>query len=329
MRSVEQSDFVRPPIPFDWTLGSHVLETLPHVRKVRFDKTGAGLVVPALGALAFGLFYLWARRPRWLPGETHRRIAWSALVTLSGFLVMGEFVWLMHFAGSGSASSVLSNVLLAIIAGLAVAFFSGVLYALLWHLMFQVGKGQQWSLRRAVRAAIDKWLPVAWLYVVMMLPLTLSSIAPILQTLGVLSPGFTFRMSKLNSLVWYSMFVLLFVPWIIMASRRGLGGAIVENFRMIFRHWQSLAILAPRYLAVVIPTWWVLARLSALARGHWILAWESGRIHEQLAWMVLTGTVKYVFDLAILLVAGVLYLELRKVEYRAATPPTTPAGQNE
>ncbi len=271
----------------EWHLGlavAEMLKCLPQVESMSIGFGGGLMHILALAVLAGALIYVWIKPPAWLPATAYRSIHWPACVTLAAFLTMAEWRWLEFEAmRTGAMDYSRWGTCLNSIASL---FLAGALTALLWHVAFQVGRGQDWRVRRALVASIEKWLPVALVMLLIYLPSGLS-ILLINKPLSVLPT--------------YLKLVLLFVPWIILESKGGLGPAIVENFRLIGRHWKHLTAFLLRYIIIV---WPVSCFVSAISR---LAPWQSPANE-------LLGLGASALRFVLLLAAVVLYTELRKTE---------------
>jgi len=296
-------------------IGRWALDALPKVPHVSLG--GGGMATSAIGILVFGVFacaliYLWAKPPAWLPESARRAIAWPALLTMAGFLSAAGFI------GVGYASMVrgelwsgwTSHRWLMPLGGLMAPFFGAALVALLWHAVYQAGCGDKWNLRRATVAAIDMWLPVAWLVFVIYLPITIvPTLSRALATQGGPLSGIGYALLDatlhLFSLPGYLSIAFVFVPWVILERRYGFGSALGENFRMMGRHWRKLVAFLPGYLILAAPPYGLLSHIGDVPRPP--------LCPYDIAWLGL-----YLLQIILMLVVVVLYTELRKSEQPVA-----------
>jgi hypothetical protein len=255
----------------------------------------------ALGVFAVALITLWFRRPEWLPAHMRQRLVWPTHLTLGVFLVISAVNGFgfatalspdpLDFSGS-PASQVLYS-----LSPLFFFFATAALAAFLWHVVLQIGKGEYWNLHEAIGGTANSWLPIAWLTVLLHLPITLGPLAMFL-------PPWYWLIDvcmKASALIMVLPIALLFVPWIILAEGTNLLPAIKRNFQLIGKYWQDLLVFLPRYLLIVIP---VYAVLDALA-------WPTIR---NSAILTSLSFARSLVEIALLVATVVLYLELRKGE---------------
>ncbi len=302
----------RPRVVISGQVGGWVLDALPKVPQVSVGGRGiSGMLIRILvsGIFACALIYLWAKPPGWLPERARRVIAWPALLTLAGFLLAVEFTMLSYASmlRGELQPAWYSHPWLTNLYGLMTPFFSAALAALFWHALYQAGSGDKWNLRRATVAAIDAWLPVAWLMFVIYLPslvrATLISTAVAAQGDAASGIGWALFDSTeyLFSLSGYLSIVFVFVAWVILERRYGFGSALVENFRMMGRHWRKLVAFLPGYLVLAAPI-------------HGVLTYGYYVTERGLRFAYAQAAVLYLLQIILMLVVVVLYTELRKSE---------------
>jgi len=246
---------------------SHYLwQALPRAAKVGLGYGGGSFpAIPIAFAILGGvLIRLWYRPPAWLPLEARFRLVWPIYLTVGALLVL-----------SANGSAALFNRQLspeelgwgfgALMGASAVvlSFLGAVLSALLYDVTLQVGSGKYWNLRRAVLASVDRWLPIAWLSLLLALPF---APLPFFQA-AIESPvGFWFfrYVSMPLSLLLPALLacMLIFVPWIILVEKAGFAEAVHRNFQLIRSRWQDLLAFALRYMLVVAPILTVLGTLK-------------------------------------------------------------------
>jgi len=279
------------------------------------------LDVLALGALAGVLITLWFSRPQWLPLDTHQRLVWPIYLTLGGFIVMAAY------SGFGLAS-VLSEqprelspepgvlYILLLLSPLLAVFANAPLTALLWDIVSQVGKGQYWNLRHGVEGAVRSWLPIAWLNLIMYLPILMTVLPHTIHLLAHAMGLVTYQWPVWDLATWAATLlpiVLLFLPWIVLAERTNFWPAVVRNFQLIRSQWGDLLVFLLRWLVVIIP---VYALLSAAG-------WPT--IHNA-ALQTLLSLTRSTIELMVLVTIVVLYTKLRDAEQKAAaTEAVAPA----
>jgi len=292
--------------------GHWALDALPRVPQVSLGG-GGGMGTSAIGILVLGVFacaliYLWGKPPAWLPESVRRTIAWPALLTMAGFLSAAGFtgVGYASMARGELWSGWTSHRWLMPLGGLMAPFSGAALAALLWHALYQVGTGDKWNLRRATVAAIDMWLPVAWLAFVIYLPIIIYptvSMALAGQGGPTTDIGWVlFNATEyLFSLPGYLSIVCVFVPWVIFERRCRFASALAENFHMMGRHWRKLAVFLPGYLILAGPPYGLLSHIGNMAQRG-LSPCNIGRLGL------------YVLQIILILVVVVLYTELRKSE---------------
>ncbi len=309
-------------------VGRWALDALPKVPQLSLGGAG-GMGTSAIGILVFGVFacglvYLWAKPPAWLPESARKAIAWPALLTVAGFLSAAGVTVLGYASmARGELWSVqTSHRWLMLLCGLMAPFFSAALTALLWHAVYQAGSGDKWDLRRATVAAIDTWLPVAWLVFVIYLPIT---IVPTLSRAlaatqgGPLSGiGYALLDATLHlfTLPGYLSIAFVFVPWVILERRYDFASALAENFRMMGRHWRKLAAFLPGYIILAAPPYGLLSHIGYVPRPP-LSSYNIGQLGL------------YVLQIILMFTVVVLYTELRKSEHIAKAPPLDAAGPDE
>jgi len=299
--TLDNSGFIgHGPTGFVW-------RSLPRFRRVnlRLGGTRWGIIdVLALGVVAVGLTLLWFRRPIWLPSELRRQLVWPIYLTLSGFLIAAAYTG-CEFAAALSGhllfESGISSVFLVYYSlwPMLLAFAIGVLSAVLWHIVLQVGSGQHGNLHHAITGAINNWLPIAWLLLFLYLPFSVAGLIIALVPTSLFM--FIHHIQNITVVPSVLRIMLLFVPWVILAEGASLLPAIRRNFQLIGKHWQDLLAFLPRYLLIVIP---VYAMLDALA-------WPTIR---NSAILTLLSFARSLLELVLLVAIVVLYLELRKAE---------------
>ena len=113
----------------------------------------------------------------------------------------------------------------------------------------------------------------------------------------------------------YLSIALVFVPWVILDRRYSFRAAVVENFRMMGRHWRELLTFLPRYIIIAAPLYGLLSyadRISSYALFRYRIAEFA----------------LYLLQIVLMFVVVVLYTELRQSEQPIAQPshlrPTSP-----
>ena len=305
---------VRPGEIVHWTF-----DALPKARARTVSIGGGGMgaspiVILVLGVFACALIYLWRRRPQWLPESAVRAIAWPALLAVAGFLLAAEFIMLNYAAMQGGEvwSPGSTYVWLMLLYGLAAPFLIGALTALFWHAVYQAGSGDKWSLRRATVAAIKTWLPVAWLVFAISLPATIViAVSTALAGHGVVSSSIGIALldatQYLFSLLAYLSIAFVLVPWVILDRRYSFRAAVVENFRMMGRHWRELLTFLPRYIILTAPLYGLLSYVAETSR-------------HALSPYAIAGLALYLLQMVLMFAVVVLYTELRKSEQPIAQP---------
>ncbi len=292
--------------------GYWALDALPKVPQVSAGG-GGGMGTSAIGILAFGVFacaliYLWGKPPGWLPESARRAIAWPALLTMAGFLSAAGFTGVGYaFMVRGELwSGWTSQRWLMLLYGLMAPFFGAALAALFWHAVYQAGSGDRWNLRRATVAAIDMWLPVAWLMFVIYLPIIIyPAVSRALAGQGGPTTDIGWALFNateyLFSLPGYLSIAFVFVPWVILERRYGFASAVVEHFRMMDRHWRKLAVFLAGYLILAGPPYGLLSHIGNMAQRG-LSSYNIGRLGL------------YALQIILMFVVVVLYTELRKSE---------------
>ncbi len=300
-----------------------LLRGLPQFRQVSLDgetTMGGNIGLLALGVLAAALIALWFRRPQWLPAHMHQRLAWPTYLTLGAFLAMAAHTG-FGFAAAltrdpldfsvSSASQVLYLLL-----PLFLIFCGAVLTVFLWHIVLQVGSGQYWNLHNAVTGAINNWLPIAWLMVLLWVPSTLLMGLTMFLFQGTISGPMVDVVSIASNIGWtitpLLRIALLFVPWIILAEGASLLPATKRNFQLIYTHWWDLVVMLPRWLLLIVPVYAIISTLSTLSTpaifarptiGTTVLVTSLGFAHSLVEVVALVAVV-------------VLYQQLAKKEPR-------------
>jgi len=283
---------------------------LPHFRQICLDGTsamGTRVDLLALGALAVVLIVLWFRRPDWLPSARHRQLAWPIYLTVGGFLVRASVTVLqlvsIRSAGAGGVDPGLPAVLINLLGGVYPLFdaLTFVVYvALLWHIIVQIGQGHYWNLHKAVIGAINNWLPIACLLLILRL----------LGTIGFLIPfGPLWAWSRSGVEALYRIgttlpILLVFLPWIILAEQTSLIAAMKRQVQLIYSHWWDLVVMLPRWLLVTVPVYALISTLSA--------AIEPG-LEPSILWTSL-GFAHSLVEVVALVAVVVLYQQLAKTE---------------
>ena len=306
-RTDKRSRVVPPGEIVRWTL-----DALPRTPTVAIADWP--ISIPVLGVFACALIYLWRRRPQWLPESAVRAIAWPALLAVAGFLFAAELAMLGY--GSmlrGDPSSPESSyVWPTLLHGLVAPFLAGALTALLWHAVYQAGNGGRWSLRRATVAAVRTWLPVAWLVFAIYLPLGIATVVPVpLGADGLVSSPIGWALfdarQYLFSLTGYLSIAFVFVPWVIFERRYSFRAAVVENFRMMGRHWRDLLAFLPRYIILAAPLYGLLSYVADTSR-------------YALSPYAIAAFALYLLQVVLMFAVVVVYTELRKSEQPVAEP---------
>jgi len=286
--------------------------SLPQFRTVSLElPNSAWMIIEmlALGIFAAVLIKLWFRRPEWLLPEVHHRLIWPIHLGLGGFLLMAAETALLCASALTRDPLALSvsaaSQVFWLIAPLLVIFATAVLSAFLWHIVLQVGNGQHGNLYNAVTAAINNWLPIAWLTVLVWVPYTLLMGLTMLVFRGTISETMVDIVSTASNIAWtiptLVRIALLFVPWIILAEGTNLLPAIRRNLLLIRSQWQDLLVMLPRYLLIVVPAY------ALLGAAGWPASYSSGA-----GTLVTLGC--SIIELVLLVAIVVLYLELRKGE---------------
>ncbi len=265
---------------------------------------GSWLATPiALALLAGVLIRLWYCPPAWLPVGTRTRLVWPIHLSLVGFLLWSAgrsvplFNWQLQVSGAQLAWGLRALESTSVV---LFPFVGAVLATLLYDVTLQVGSGKYWDLRRALLAAVDNWLPIAWLSLILALPF---AVMPFSEG-GAVEGSFRFWFLKYVSQSFFRLptllaCALLFVPWIVLAEKAGFGDAVDRNFQLICNRWADLLAFAVRYLLVVAPIFTLLGVFKHLTRGH--------STADDL--ILLAG---YLLVLLLAVTTAVLYHELRK-----------------
>jgi len=296
-------------LPSLWSLAltelSHGLwKSLPRAGSVDLDYGAGASLATAVALVILGgtLIRLWYRPHTWLPPKARSRLVWPIFLTVAAFLVLGairavplfnrqlsdeELGW-GFWAPAGTAS-------------LLMPFFGAVLAALLYHVTLQVGSSAYWNLRRAVLASVDRWLPIAWLSLVLALPF---AVGPFFQA-AIESPAgvwfFRHAFGPLLLLPTLLACMLIFVPWIILVEKAGFTEAVHRNFQLIRNHWKDLLVFALRYMLIVAPVVTIFGVLMIVTSQR-STAREIVLFVEHLLGLILSVTIV------------VLYQELRRAE---------------
>ena len=216
----------------------------------------------ALGLLACVMLYAGVRRPEWLPDELRQRVRLAALLTLAAFLVLVAGGVAIYRETHGHPMPIYSGAV-AMLLTLLWLLLEAAFVAFVWHLIYQIGAGKRWDMRRAMVVAADAWPAVAMLLMVLCLP------APLLR----LIPNDVAHPVTVNKLAWTLpigfSFAFVFVPWLIVGRGFSLPGALLANFRIFRRHWRDLVAFCAFYAITVAPLIWLIlviaGRVSAVA----------------------------------------------------------------
>jgi len=296
-----------------------ILRGLPQFRRISLDggTSGAGRIdLLALGILAMVLIVLWFRRPDWLPPTSHRQLPWPIYLTLGAFLVRSSVAILqivsIRSAAAGEVPLGLPTILMNLLGGvypLFHAFSMAVYIALLWHIIVQIGRGQYWNLRRAVIGAIHNWLAIAWLLLLIWLPLVIySAVWAVVLPAGtaISSSWATTLVDTMKYIPTLLQIVLVFVPWIILAEQTSLIAALKRHLQLIYTHWWDLVVMLPRWLLVTVPVYALISTLSAAIEP---------RPQPSILWTSL-GFAHSLVEVVVLVAVVVLYQQLSKTEPR-------------
>jgi len=295
-----------------------ILRGLPQFRQVSLDAgtSGAGRIyLLALGILAAVLIVLWLRRPNWLPPSSHSELAWPIYLSLGGFLIAASSTLYVFVAATWGYTGMMTSRLAAaamVVYPLLGVFASAAYVALLWHLFVQIGRGQYWNLHRAVIGAIHSWLAIAWLLLLMWLPLVIYSAvwAVILPAgPGLSSSWASTLLDTMKYIPTLFQIVLLFVPWIILTEGASLLPATKRNFQLIYTHWWDLVVMLPRWLLLIVPVYAIASRSST----PWAFAASTtGTIIRNSS----LGFAHSLVEVVVLVAVVVLYQQIAKTEPR-------------
>ena len=285
-----------------------ISQSLPMIRWVQVGLEGRSYVVgiPALGGLAAALIGLWFRPPKWMTPDARRRLPWPIHITLACFVCVG-LAWAAVL--SGNRIAVLLNPVLRSALKLFILFTGAVWIALMCQLVLQIGAGQYWHLHRGVLAATNRWLPIAWLSVVIDAPYY--ALSTFSYTTRPILAEWVMRLPTVLAVT------LLFVPWIILQEQANLWSAVMRNFRILWDHRWDLSVFLLRYIAVVLPVYAFFDMLR--------FATIPTSVAAYLILGYLFSLARSLFELVLLLTMIVLYTNLREVEQRAqATEAVAP-----
>ncbi|MGM0494884.1 MAG: hypothetical protein ACQER1_18265 [Armatimonadota bacterium] len=132
--------------------------------------------------------------------------------------------------------------------------------ALVWHVLRQVVAGERWDLERAVRHAVNNWVPMIGLLFVVLLPaLLLSHLPALVKSLApqaFVGPSIGFALSGQISAA-YSVVMPLFTlaltlaPWLIVDERSAVREALRRSWALALDNASDLLAFTLRYLLLL------------------------------------------------------------------------------
>ena len=113
-----------------------------------------------------------------------------------------------------------------------------------WVQQVEAGQaGERWDLRSSTVVALNSWLSIAYLKLILFTSILFN---PILLWAFDLFPG------GISSVLHI---VLVLAPWIMLDRRAGVVSALVTSFQMIRDHWWDVLVSLPRYVVVLVPVY--------------------------------------------------------------------------
>ncbi len=251
----------------------------------------------ALGLFACVMLYAGIRRPEWLRDELRQRIRLPTLLTLAAFLVLVAWGVATYRETHRHPMPIYSGTL-SMLLTLLWLLLEAAFVAFVWHLIYQIGAGKRWDVRRAMVVAADAWPAVAMLLMVLCLP------APLLRLIPneVAHPVTVNKLARTLPIVL--SFAFVFVPWLIVGGGLSLPAALLANFRVLLRHWRDVGAFCAFYSVTVVPLIWL---ILAIAGGISAVA-PALQIGELVGELV---------DVVILLTVAGTYMELYPEDKRA------------
>lgn len=242
-----------------WSEAVHY--SVPRFLLVRVTRQDTLVVTALCLALAMVFWRLRREQPEWL-GKAGR-LPLGLFAVLNAAVVVLIFVlrvWGMRYDSYRSMPLLLE---IASHAGLALVLAATVpLTATVWHLLLQVVREEACSCALAVRTALQVWKPALWYVLLVFSPMFMM---PLLGRVAMVWPSVWGVLSG-----WYLLFVLLFVPLIIVDRRVGLWDAGKRHFELVAKSWGDMFAFAVRVMALMLPLRLLLSVLQIGPTAGWL-----------------------------------------------------------